>query len=71
MEPGTSYWLWYLEVPGRNPIPVGVFDHPADPDVPTLRSVHVGRSRVVQYGNEVTELQDELSDLLSLFQPLP
>lgn len=71
MEPGTAFYLWFVVVPGFRPFPVGVFDHPHDDSVPGLRSIPVGRSRVVSFLGEVTELVDELSDFLDRIQVGP
>lgn len=65
MTLGTEYYLYYFKVPGVRPFPLGVFDHPPDEDLIGVKSVRVGRSRVVSWFHEYTEALDEFDDFIS------
>lgn len=49
--------------------PIGVYDHPPDPDVPGLRSVSVGDSFPAKLANDATGLLNKLDQKLSELLP--
>lgn len=51
-------------MPGGSRYVIGVYDHPADPDVPLLKSANVGDSWPADLARKFTEGADKLGDLL-------
>lgn len=58
-------------MPGQSPVPVGVYDHPHDDDVPGLRSINIGKSGVPRVLKALTGLVKDLDDLLDQLSPGP
>lgn len=51
--------------------PIGVYDHPADPDVPFLESVDVGDSFVADWSRRLTSAANDIDAWLDKINPLP
>lgn len=65
-------WLWYVDVPGQSPVPVGVYDHAHDPAVPGLRSINIGHGGVARVLKGITSIVKDLDRLLEQIPgPLP
>lgn len=50
---------------------IGVYDHPADPDVPFLHSVGVGDSFPTTLARKLTSVTNDVTDFLDDLDPLP
>lgn len=58
-------------MPGIEPTPLGVYDHPPDPEVPGLYGVNVGGGRVAHLARDLTGLANEVADFLNSLTPGP
>lgn len=56
--------MWWVEPPGASRIVIGVYDHPADEDVPFLKSRSVGSSWPADVARKLTGAIDAAGDLL-------
>lgn len=63
--------MWYVSLPGVPRTVLGVYDHPADPDVPGLKSLSVGSSWPTDVARGLTSFANKAADLLDSLDPLP
>lgn len=56
--------MWWVEAPTLQRVVIGVYDHPADPDVPFLKSRSVGSSWPTDAARKLTSAVDAANDLL-------
>lgn len=69
LKAGDNY-LWWVEVPGLGARqPLGVYDHPADPDVPFLHSVDVGDNFPAAWARRLTSAVNDIDQWLDDLLP--
>lgn len=66
-----GYWLWYVKVPGASLTPLGVYDHPPDPDVPLLRGIHIGDNVPASILRKATGAVNWADEQLQSLVPFP
>ncbi len=70
MKEGSAFYLWYYPIPGKPPVPLGVYDDPPPEDLPLVLSKRIGSSRAASYARTLTDAADELGDFLQRLNPL-